>query len=252
MRRTHAAAGVVALVLLLAGCNAEQPADQQPQAASEPPGSASDGVTLEGDPPAGALPFEIAEQRRVHELTLAPASLGETVDVTKDAPARTEEFDVTVETADGKTQEKVDNVQPLRIPYTDGPFTVTYAPAEGQPDNGTLTVEFADGKPVSDKPSNEGAPQLDSHRVAHEVTIAWDEAEPGYAVVLRGPGTGTGNNKPGSASHFTDDTEFRLAVGAGERMAVAVYPGFTEPSSVQTAPVIDPAGDVSTIVAPRE
>jgi hypothetical protein len=221
--------------------------DEDPAVLNPPPTSPGPTIELEGQPPENALDIQIARQGRMHELTLAPAGFGETIDVSKPFPPGVEEFDVVVETADGSRAEwTAGSVGPLRIPYSDQPFTVTYAPAAGQPDVGTLTVEFNDGSVTGEARTGQRAPELAEHRLVYEVSLTWTHDDPGYAVVLRGPGTGT------SSRHFTQVNEFHLSVGAGERMAIAVYPGFPDAEAAQSAPAINPVGDVSTIVVTRD
>jgi hypothetical protein len=82
--------------------------------------------------------------------------------------------------------------------------------------------------------------------VVYEVSLTWAHNDPGYAVVFRGTGTGT------SSRHFTQVNEFHFSVGAGERMEIAVYPGFPDAEAAQSAPAINPIGDVSTFVVTRD
>lgn len=253
--------------MLVAGCTTpQQDPGAEPQAQDSAPATdtASDDaaeVTLRGQPPTGALPIQIAEQHRFHQITLTPAGIGEQLDISKPnlgRPPEADEFDVTVETADGETSQTQAMVGfPLRVPYTDEPFTILFAPADGQPDSGTLTLKYDGGELVDEASDGKRPPEIDSTAVVYEVTLAWEEAEPGYAVVLRGQGTGVGSDQPGSARQFTARPEFSLPVAEGYPMAVAVYPGFDDPAvsseaarALRVAPPIDPQGGVTTLVPP--
>lgn len=263
MTRTRAAAAATTVALLLTGCQGNDPPLTAASEAAVVPSSsesetvrADEQVTLRGEPPEGSLPVEITRQTRFHEITLLPAGVGEEIDVSKPnigRPPEAREFDVNVEGADGTHEAQAKTGFPLRFPYSDEPFTVTFTPAEGQPDSGTLTVQYEGGEPVGEATDGEHPPEVEDVAVGYEVTLAWEEAEPGYVVVHRGDQA----DQQGSARSFTQEPEFTLAVHEGELTAVAVYPGFTKPTSQDTAdalneaPPINPSAGVTTIVTPR-
>ena len=81
----------------------------------------------------------------------------------------------------------------------------------------------------------------------------WEDADPGYAVVLFSPESTTPDRVTSQALTrrlFTKKPEWTEFVRDGDVTGVAVYPGHTSKRSAKALPEVEPTDDLPIIVTP--
>lgn len=254
---------LLATAVIAAGCTSTPPGDTAAQVArtsppetTAPPAPATSGVSVRGRPPHDALDITV-DAHRAHELRLEV--LAERLDDVRRLSSAErqrrrrqldETYDVTASTPDGVQVVKLRGhsiLEPVLIPDRPEGVTVTFA-RTGKP-RATLTV-FIDGDGRAVVTGSGPPPRLAEHRVVYDIRVTWPDEQTGYAVVTRGPAPPGEFRKLGSTTTFTRRPRHRQIVGAGERLAVAVFAGFDSRREAQHAPMLGHGDRATILVAP--